>query len=292
MLVSRPPNEEPVLTARNSPSHQIPLTVESAPRVRLIVESGSEAQAPINCRRVVTLIGSRPGCRLNLQHRLVAPVHVAIVNAGTHVVAVDLLSKDGTKLNGLKMLYEHLTDGDMLEVGRWTFRVEIEEPEHDGDDDVHQFGLDPTPHIVALEQTTTRRILRPHRDVCTIGRRHGCDITISSSRVSRAHCLLLNYFGYPALCDLFSRNHTLVNGQPIAYRALENGDMVAFGDSRFRVRLFGSALSERVINGNSKPKSVVKLAPPPEPDMIDIEATESAQRWSIAEKLEKAARKR
>ena len=281
------------MTAGKNTSQQIPLIAESAPRVRLVVESGSDAQAPINCRRVVTLIGSRSGCRINLRHRRVAPVHVALVNTGTHVVAVDLVSSHGTTLNGLTMQYERLTDGDLLEVGRWTFRVELEEPEHHGEDDVHQFGLDPTPHIVALEQTTTRRILRPHRDVCTIGRRHGCDITIASSRVSRTHCLLLNYFGYPALCDLLSRNQTLVNGQPILYRALENGDMVTFADSRFRVRLFGSALSERVANGNSKPKREVRLAPgPPEPDMIDIEATESAQRWSIADKLEKAARKR
>lgn len=281
------------MSGGSTPNQLIPMAEEAAPRVRLHVQNGSSGTAPIVCRHIVTLIGSKQGCKVNLQHRLIAPVHVAIVNTGHKIVAIDLVTNSGTMMNGLKMAYERLTDGDVIEIGRWQFQVEIEEPTHAGVADVHGFDLDQSPHVIALEQMTTRRMLKPGRDVCLIGRRNGCDITIPDSRVSRCHCLLLTHFGYPAVCDLLSRNESLVNGKAVTYAPLADGDILTLGESKFRVRTAASPIVERASNGKKTGKETLKLADQPaEPDMIDIETTESSQRWQIVDRMAKTSRKR
>ncbi len=280
------------MSTGEQPARAIPVVGRRAPQVRLVVQSGSDAHSSIKCRHVVTLIGSREGCKVTLRHRSVSSTHVALINTGTHIVAVDLVTSTGTMLNGLKMSYERLTDGDLLKVGRWTFRVDIEHRSKSGQSDAHQFELDPKPKVVALEHVRTSRILQPARDVCTIGRRNGCDITVPDGLVSRVHCLLLTCFTAPAICDLLSENETLVNGEPIVYQKLKNDDIVTVGESEFRLRVVGSSVVERAVKKKSNNGKLAAGLEPPKPDMIDIEAVEGAQRWRIADQSKKASQKR
>ncbi|MCH7924243.1 MAG: FHA domain-containing protein, partial [Planctomycetes bacterium] len=80
-----------------------PIVPDSAPRLSLVPMRGDGAGKPIECRRCVTLLGSRTGCKIVLKRKTVAPAHVAIVNTGAHIYAVDLVTKHGAQLNGLKM---------------------------------------------------------------------------------------------------------------------------------------------------------------------------------------------
>ena len=80
------------MTGGDVPTGAIPVVAGLAPRVRLVAQAGSKDETAIACRRVVTLIGSRAGCKVNLRHKRVSPVHVAIVNTGSEVVDVDLVS--------------------------------------------------------------------------------------------------------------------------------------------------------------------------------------------------------
>lgn len=276
----------------NVHSAAAPLAVDAAARVRLVAQSNTGSDTAINCRRVVTLLGARPGCKVNLRHKRIAPVHAAIVNNGSDVIVVDLVTKHGTRLNGLKMEYERLSDGDTLSMGPWTFRVDIEQRRDNGDDDVHPMDLDPTPRVIALEHLDTGKILQPGREVCIIGRRSGCDITLSDPTVSRTHAMLLNLFGYPAIMDLLTQNGTLVNDVPTSFRTLRNDDVLSIGDSQFRVRLLGSSISAQA--GNGKLMSTPRSDSPANdtgPDLIDIEATEQAKRWRIADSVERATPK-
>jgi pSer/pThr/pTyr-binding forkhead associated (FHA) protein len=245
---------------------------------------------------VVTLIGSREGCKVNLRHRRAAPVHTALVNDGSEVIAVDLLTPAGTRLNALKLQHETLSDGDVLTVDQWELRVEIEHPGNNGNADAHPFDLEPTPNVVALEHLETGRVLQPNRAVCLIGRRNGCDIALPDNRVSRAHALLVTYFGYPAILDLLTPNGTLVNNTPIQFQALKDGDVATIGDTQFRIRLVGSAVAKRGSNNHKPAAPLVALAEEPvRADLIDIQQTEGAQSWRIAdnlEHLEKGAGKR
>jgi pSer/pThr/pTyr-binding forkhead associated (FHA) protein len=276
------------------PVADIPVVADSAPRLHLVVQKGPLTGSRIDCRRVVTLLGSRPGCKVLLQHRRVAPVHTVLVNDGAEIKVVDLVTTVGTKLNELNVQLERATDGDTLTIDQWEFRVQIEDAPQNGDADAHPFALEPTPHKVALEHLETGKVLQPNRDVCVIGRRNGCDIVLQDSSVSRAHALLVTYFGYPAVVDLLTSTGTRVNDEPVRFRALRDGDVITVGEARFRVRLVGSKVAEQA-STNHKDNGAVRLAAEPvSADLINIEQVDSAQRWRVAEsleKLEKTARK-
>ncbi len=281
----------------NLPLAGIPAVADSAPRLHLVVQKGPLTGSRIECRRVVTMLGSRSGCKVVLQHRRVSPVHVVLVNDGAEIKAVDLVTTTGTKLNDLKMQLERVNDGDTLTIDQFEFRVEIEEPSTLGDADAHPFDLEPTPNKVALEHVETGRVLQPNRDVCIIGRRNGCDIVLPDPGVSRAHAMLVTYFGYPAVVDLLTTGQTFVNDEPVVFRALRDGDIITVGEARFKVRLVGSKVGEKPKAGPSEngKASLVRLAAEPvSADLVNIEQVEGAQRWRVAEsleKLEKAGRK-
>ena len=285
------------MTQKGQTSVRNPTVADAAPRLTLVVQGGPQADTQLPCRRVVNLLGSREGCKLTLRHHRVSPVHVAIVNDGAQVVAVDLVTDTGTMLNGLKMEHEVLKDGDVLTISPWELRVEIREPTQTGTADLHPFGLEPTPRLVVLEHLETGRIMQSNREVCLIGRRHGCDIVVDDKRVSRVHALLASYFGRPIVFDLRSRNATLVNDEPVEFRLLENEDILTIGESRFRARLVGSSVAggagEGKAEGKAAGEATVALTPEERAsDLVDIQATEGAQRWPVAESLEKATGKR
>lgn len=286
-----------------------PVVADSAPRLNLVIQKGPQAGTRILCRHVVTLIGSRAHCKVRLDHERVAPVHVAIINTGKQITAVDLLTSAHTLLNGLKMEQEVLSDGDKLEIGPWDFTIEITKPARNGSHNGELMDLEPTPNVIALEHVDTGRVLQPNRDICLLGRRNGCDIVISDPDVSRVHALLMTYRDRPAIVDLLSRNGSLVNDQTVHFQTLKDGDVVTVGESLFRVRIIESGVSEKVAKRVSgKPAAVpaeseeelIELeavefeAAEPETDLVNIESVESAQKWRIADdikKLEKVARR-
>ena len=280
------------MNATEATESTAPIVADSAPILQFISKPGTEEETRIRCRRVVTLIGSRPGCKLTLRGRAIDPVHLAIVNNGSEVVAADLVTAGGSRLNGLKMEHERLSDGDILAVGPWEFQVDLQPQNGVGAADAHPFGLEPTPQVIALEHIATHRILQPNRQIVILGRRSGCDISVSDPGVSRAHAILFTYFGYPAVFDLLSRNQTLVNDSPVSFQMLHNDDVVTVGQSRFRVRLVESSAPKAAKSADVVRPSV-KLAPePPSPDMISIQATEGSQRWHIADHMTQATPRR
>lgn len=274
------------------PSEAVPLAANAAPRVNLVIQGGADAGMSIPCRRVVTLVGSRVGCKLVLRHSKVAPVHLAVVNTGTSVISLDLVTKAGTLLNGLKMEHESLANADALTVHPWQFKVDLQEPSLSGDADMHPLDLEPTPRVITLEHEETGRVMQPSRELCIIGRRNGCDIVLSDTRVSRVHALLLSYFGRPAILDLLTNNRTLVNDEPVHFRMLEDSDIISIGASRFHVRLVGTPSTDGGVNSEEAVETALALdAEENTGDLIDIHATESAQPWRIVDSMEKLARK-
>ena len=273
------------------PEHAIsppPALPDSAPHVMLMVRKARDLGARITCNRVVTLIGSRHGVRVNLHSDKVAPVHLAIINDGVDVSAVDMLSPSGTLLNGLKLQHEKIRDGDRLEIEGFDFAVEIRQPPRNGNGDIHM-DLEPAPQAIALEHLESGRVLHPTRAVCVIGRRHGSDVVLDDCQVSRAHAILLTYHDRPAIMDLLTPAGTFVNGVRVGFQSLNDGDIVTLGDSQFRVRVVESQVVSR---SASAPKKVIAQTPSLPvgdvgPDLIDIQATEGSQRWRVAEDLDR-----
>lgn len=280
-----------LLSTGDSIDTSIPLCSDIAPRVQVTVRCGDKSAAEVECRRVVTLFGSRDGCKVVLRHRRIAPAHLAIVNDGVRVRVVDLSTSSGCTLNGLRLDTEVLADGDAIGIDPWELLVRLgQPPPRAAGADEHAFNLDPTPHAFALEHLPSQRILQPTRDVCIIGRRSSCDITLSDDRVSRVHAMLVMFQGHPAVVDLLSTHGVQVNDKPVSFRILDDEDLLSLGHSRFRVRIVGSQVGKTPKNGESAGQETPKIITAAVDDQIDIANVEGSQRWHIADHAEKTAR--
>lgn len=68
--------------------------------------------------------------------------------------------------------------------------------------------------------------------VMTVGRDETADITVDEPLVSRLHARIERRGEDYVVIDLGSTNHTRVNGEPVAERALSHGDEVRFARAR------------------------------------------------------------
>ncbi|MBI1314532.1 FHA domain-containing protein [bacterium] len=81
-----------------------------------------------------------------------------------------------------------------------------------------------------------KRLTLPDRDVI-VGRSEECNITLKTDEVSRQHCRLSVIEGQLTVCDLGSRNGTVVNGvEAVGDVPLNDGDELQIGPMRFRVQ--------------------------------------------------------
>jgi hypothetical protein len=147
--------------------------------------------------------------------------------------------------------------------------------------------------VVVLEHTTSGRLLKPHRNVCTLGRRNGCDIVVSDPAVSRVQALLFQYYGHPAIFDLLSENGIKINGTLTPFRLLRTDDIVTIGSEDFRVCLMaaGGRDLKPTDNGQSRKPSPQVVPENHEPDLIDIHETESSHNWAIVDHLKEAKKR-
>ncbi|HNQ24963.1 MAG TPA: FHA domain-containing protein [Phycisphaerae bacterium] len=269
-----------------------PAVEQGSPEFDLLLEAEGRPARRIACRRVLTLIGTRPGCKIVLKHANVAPIQVLLVNDGTRIVASDPLANPNTKLNGLRLEHEEVTDGDVLNVETWNFRAEIRKSGSPHGTQVFTGDLDRTPDAVALEHVSTGTLFRPKRAICVIGRRKGCDLAVSEPGISRVHCAVFTYLGRPAVADLLTENGTRVNDKQVNFRLLKNGDVISVGETRFRIHFVGIAVAEPGSDNGKAAKPTAAIAPQEmPPDLIDIQATESRERWRIAEAAQRARRR-
>ena len=90
-----------------------------------------------------------------------------------------------------------------------------------------------TPHLRNEETGDTFAL---SRDVTTVGRGAGVDISLEDPSVSRLHAEIVRRGGHVYVSDLgLSANGTRVNGRPIGRRVLIEGDVLSFGTARTRV---------------------------------------------------------
>src|SRR4051812_42342337 len=72
--------------------------------------------------RTVTLIGSRDNARLQLVSSTVSRAHALLVNTTGGAYIRDLSSREHTFVNGKEIRETTLKNGDLIKIGRFTFR--------------------------------------------------------------------------------------------------------------------------------------------------------------------------
>lgn len=97
-----------------------------------------------------------------------------------------------------------------------------------------------TPHPKTapyLKIESSGAVVRLRPDVTTIGRGQSVDVCLDHPSVSKLHAEIVRRGPYAYVSDLgLSRHGTRVNGKLVAQRLLEDGDVLAFGSQRCRIR--------------------------------------------------------
>ncbi|MCA9242915.1 MAG: FHA domain-containing protein [Phycisphaerales bacterium] len=93
--------------------------------------------------------------------------------------------------------------------------------------------------VLVMFKDSKRRDFPVKSKITTIGRRQDCDLRIPTHDVSRQHCRLDLGGEKPMVKDLGSSNGTYVNGQQVAEKVLNPGDVLTIGPVTFLVQVDG-----------------------------------------------------
>ncbi|HEY8505559.1 MAG TPA: FHA domain-containing protein, partial [Gemmataceae bacterium] len=96
---------------------------ERMPALVLEMDSAGYKRTRWQLSRVLALVGRDRGCKLWLAAESVSAFHCSLVGTPGGVWVVDLLSREGTYVNGNRVAFRRLEDGDRLRVGRVQIRA-------------------------------------------------------------------------------------------------------------------------------------------------------------------------
>jgi pSer/pThr/pTyr-binding forkhead associated (FHA) protein len=196
---------EPTLPANALP---VSLTIRDTRR-------GSTRTVPV--RHPVTLIGSRPGCRIQLPSSKVSPVHCALVHMGDRVLVRDLASRAGTRVNDWETDEQELSSGDRLSLHCWELTVCVDSPPSEASDGNHGQGVSSAgdAESMVIHGAEGEVVHTSRKSVVLMGRHRRCDFRLEDAQASRAHALFARIDGAWTVTDLLSTNGTEVNGRRV-----------------------------------------------------------------------------
>ena len=93
------------------------------PEVALEFLNGPSRATSWPVRRVMSFIGSAIGCKFRLTDASVSRFHASFLRTSGGLWIVDLLGQGGITVNEVPVRFSHLTDGDLLAIGRYQIRV-------------------------------------------------------------------------------------------------------------------------------------------------------------------------
>lgn len=79
----------------------------------------------LRVRQMLTLIGRAPDCRLQIRDEGISRYHAVLVRLPDGLWVVDLASRDGVRVNGARVRWSELADGDHLHLGRYRVIVRV-----------------------------------------------------------------------------------------------------------------------------------------------------------------------
>ncbi|MFL5242930.1 MAG: FHA domain-containing protein [Gemmataceae bacterium] len=93
------------------------------PYVTLEFINGNTDQANWPMYSQLGIIGRAPGCKVRLESPTVSRYHCGLVRTSFGVWVVDLQGREGVRVNGQRVRYAKLEDGDDLQLGRFLIRM-------------------------------------------------------------------------------------------------------------------------------------------------------------------------
>lgn len=188
---------------------------------------------PIVIPSAITLVGRQEFCQVVLGSASVSKLHCLLVRLGGRWVIRDLLSREGTLLNGQPISGGEIASGDELQVGRLRFGLELGSGEPPGD-----AGLPALPAVTIRAPATEGEL--PLAPVVTLlGSRAGCEIELRDHEIDPVHAAVVRTPEGVWVLDLGSRGGVRVNDGPADRQQLRTGDRVQLGPFTFLVAIAG-----------------------------------------------------
>lgn len=183
-------------------------------------------------------IGRAPECAIVVDDAACSRRHCQILRISSGFELVDLKSRNGTKVNGVKRNRHVLSDGDVIEIGE--YRITYREREGAEEEVVlEDFGGGASSAAESDcwlvwaegEKKGTRIPLASGR--VTFGRKDSNTVVLKDAMTSSYHCEITKESGGYILRDLGSTNGSVVNGEPVSEATLGHGARIRLGKTRF-----------------------------------------------------------
>ena len=195
----------------------------------------------------VCTLGRGQGNTVVLNTSTVDESHARIVQHDGKLFLQDNKSQRGCFVNGKKVKYKDLHNGDMISIGNVHF--EIVESE---DADLTSTRVS-TPNNAPVARSAVHtsaswrlisdsswlagKVFELQGDTTLLGRGKDCDITIPGNHLSRKHAQILHHGDYLTVMDLDSANGSYVNEVRIqGEQVVRHGDRLRFDVYSFRVQ--------------------------------------------------------
>ena len=209
----------------------------------VLIPLGAHAKNPhIKLTRPVYVIGSKSNCRIKLVSSTVSSTHALLVQTRHITYLRDLCSRTHIFVNGQQVKEAILHDGDLIALGRFTFKYQGPKKDH---------GSEPIVGPAALEVAGAPLPVPIEERVTVIGRRQSCDIPLLEQSVSTVHAVILQWEGKRFVRDLWSRCGTFVNGKQIHEQELNPGDLIRVGETDITFAPSTEEASFSVVEGAS-----------------------------------------
>ncbi|MCG3138073.1 MAG: hypothetical protein HJJLKODD_01931 [Phycisphaerae bacterium] len=210
---------------------------ESPLRVRATTGHDPSTRKQWNLPQPVAIIGSTRHADVVLHEEGVARAHVAIVNTGRHIVAVDLLSKTGTRCQQETIERRILKHGERLQLGTADIHLAIT-----GTPDKTRADWpidDPTvmPVSCVLVRLDTQQRYELSRGQVLIGSSPAAEIQVERKELALAHSLIFVSTRGVGICHLGSSMPLQLNGTQCRVGYLKDHDRISIGGTEFMFRL-------------------------------------------------------
>ena len=191
------------------------------------------------------LVGRHERASLRLEDTAVSPRHAYLQQLGKKVFCVDLGSRTGIRWGKEFRPAGLLRPDQGVQIGPLTLELAMAAQAEGGPGDEVSAEWDPLqdrvndprllPWITAERDNTVLAQMRMNRVMVLVGSSPACRIRLQAAGVSPYHCSLIRTPQGIWMIDLLSDTETRLNGQPVPWALLKDGDQLQVGTYLLRV---------------------------------------------------------
>ncbi len=109
----------------------------------------TDGSPPIPITKDVTVLGRREFCDVQIEHASLSKRHAVLVRTDGLLMIRDLVSTNGTKVNGQRVMWAALLPNDRLTLGRCKFKVYLGSDDVPGPSETHRNRAADLPSLMA-----------------------------------------------------------------------------------------------------------------------------------------------